>query len=77
MRSVQMTLEPELVSAVDRAAKKLGMSRSGFARMALKEALNALRVRDLERKQREGYSKSPVPRGEFGSEPAQGWSDDE
>ena len=68
-----MTLEPELVSAVDRAAKKLGISRSAFARMALKEALNTIRVRELERKQREGYARSPVPREEF----TQAWGNDE
>jgi metal-responsive CopG/Arc/MetJ family transcriptional regulator len=68
-----MTLDPELVKAVDRAAKKLGMSRSGFARMALKDALNALRIRELERKQREGYARSPVPREEF----TQAWGNDE
>jgi metal-responsive CopG/Arc/MetJ family transcriptional regulator len=68
-----MTLEPELVDAVDRAARKLGMSRSGFARMALKEALNMLRVRELERKQREGYARSPVPKEEF----TQAWGNDE
>ena len=66
-----MSLEPELLTAVDRAAKKLGMSRSGFARMALKDALTAIRVKELELKQREGYSRAPTARDEF-TEP---WSE--
>ena len=35
MRTVQMTLDDRLVDEVDCAAKKLGTTRSGFARDAL------------------------------------------
>jgi metal-responsive CopG/Arc/MetJ family transcriptional regulator len=49
MRTVQMTLEEELVEAVDRAAKRLGTTRSGFARRAFRSALEAVHSRDLER----------------------------
>jgi len=65
MRTVQMTLEPELVKAVDRAARQLGISRSSFARRALTDALNRLRIEALERRHREGYRRKPVRRGEF------------
>src|SRR5439155_23114975 len=58
MKVVQMTLEEELVSAVDRAARKLGKSRSAFARSALKAALAQLRTHDLELRHREGYRHS-------------------
>ena len=60
-----MTLDEELVAAVDRVARKLGTSRSAFAREALREALTRVRVRDLEQKQRAGYARKPVRRGEF------------
>jgi metal-responsive CopG/Arc/MetJ family transcriptional regulator len=67
MRTVQMTLEPELVAAVDRAARRLGVSRSTFTRRALAAALERLRVEELERRHREGYRRKPVRRGEFDS----------
>jgi metal-responsive CopG/Arc/MetJ family transcriptional regulator len=65
MKTVQMTLEEELVSAVDRAARKLGTSRSAFTRAALKEALERVRARTLEQKHREGYRRRPVRPREF------------
>jgi len=33
VRTVQMTLDADLVSAVDKAARRLGTTRSAFARM--------------------------------------------
>jgi metal-responsive CopG/Arc/MetJ family transcriptional regulator len=60
-----MTLDEELVAAVDRVARKLGTSRSAFAREALRDALARVRVRSLEQKQRDGYLRKPVRRGEF------------
>ncbi len=65
MRTVQMTLDEDLVAAVDRAAKKLGTTRSAFAREALREALARARARGLEQRHREGYARRPVRRGEF------------
>lgn len=65
MRTVQMTLDEDLVKAVDKAAKQLGTTRSAFAREALRSALAKVRVMELERKQREGYRRKPVRPGEF------------
>ena len=71
-----MTLEPELVAAVDRAAKRLGTTRSGFTRRALAEALAAMKTRELERRHREGYAKHPVTPGEFSVwEAEQAWGE--
>ena len=76
MRTVQMTLEEDLVEAVDRAAKKLGTSRSGFARVALQDALAKLKSRQLEQKHREGYARQPAKRGEFSAwESEHAWGD--
>ena len=76
MKTVQMTLEPDLVAAVDAAARRLGTSRSGFTRRALRRALEELRVRSLEEKHRAGYVRRPVRRGEFDSwEAEQVWPD--
>jgi metal-responsive CopG/Arc/MetJ family transcriptional regulator len=65
MKTVQMTLDEELVAAVDRVVRRLGTSRSAFAREALRDALRRVRVRSLEQKQRDGYARKPVRRGEF------------
>lgn len=74
MRTVQLTLDPELVAAVDRAARQLGTSRSAFTREALRAALRRLQERALEQKHREGYRRRPVRRGEFsGWEAEQVW----
>jgi metal-responsive CopG/Arc/MetJ family transcriptional regulator len=76
MRTVQLTLEPELVAAVDRAARRLGVSRSTFTRRALAAALERLRVEALERRHREGYRRKAVRRREFDAwHSEQAWSD--
>ncbi len=72
MKTVQMTLDPELVAEVDEAAKKLGTSRSAFARQALSDALARLREKELERRHREGYERCPVESGEL-----DGWDDEQ
>jgi predicted transcriptional regulator len=65
MRTVQMTLDAELVAKVDREARRLGVTRSAFARRALQGELERLHVEDLERRHRDGYREQPVRRGEF------------
>ncbi|MCX7040618.1 MAG: ribbon-helix-helix protein, CopG family [Spirochaetes bacterium] len=65
MRTVQMTLEEDLVRAVDRAARKLKTTRSAFARQALRAALDRLRLADDEKRHRRGCERLPVGEGEF------------
>ncbi|HXU30506.1 MAG TPA: ribbon-helix-helix domain-containing protein [Thermoanaerobaculia bacterium] len=65
MRTVQMTLEDDLVEEVDQAASSLGTSRSAFTRTALRAALDQLRERILEVQQVDGYRRHPVQPGEF------------
>ena len=65
MKTVQMTLEPKLVVAVDRAARRLGVTRSAFTRQALRAALHHLSAEERDRRDREGYHSKPVRRGEF------------
>jgi len=43
VKTVQMTLDEDLVEAVDEAVKRLGTTRSAFARDALRQALARLR----------------------------------
>jgi metal-responsive CopG/Arc/MetJ family transcriptional regulator len=76
MKTVQMTLDEGLVEAVDKAAKRIGTTRSAFAREALRVALGKARVKEMERKHREGYLREPVGKGEFSVwEDEQVWSE--
>lgn len=65
MKTVEMTLEEDLVEEVDRAVETLGTSRSAFAREALRKALDEIHERELERRHREGYERFPPQPGEF------------
>jgi metal-responsive CopG/Arc/MetJ family transcriptional regulator len=77
MKTVQMTLDEDLVKAVDQAARRLRTSRSAFTRNALREALRALAVRGLEQQHRRGYQAHPVRLGEFSVwEKEQRWGDE-
>lgn len=76
VRTVQMTLDPELVAEVDEAARRLCTTRSAFTRDALAAALARLRERELEERHRQGYLRLPVRPGELdGWDDAQVWPD--
>ena len=75
MRTIQMTLDDDLVKAVDRVSKQLHTSRSAFTRKALHEALARFSLEQLERKHRQGYERQPVSADEFSVwETEQAWS---
>ncbi len=65
MKTVQMTLDENLIASVDKVAKHLGTTRPAFTRQALKIALREVRINELERKHCEGYKRKPVKKGEF------------
>ena len=72
MRAVQMTLDEALVRDVDKVAKKLGTTRSAFARAALRAALASVASEEEERRHRSGYERKPVRPGEFSD-----WEDEQ
>jgi len=77
MKTIRMTLDEDLVSAVDRAVRKLRTNRSAFTRSALREALRKVRVVELEQKHREGYARKPSAKDEFNIwESEQVWGDE-
>lgn len=77
MRTVQMTLDDDLVRAVDRISKQLHTNRSAFTRRALREAISRYNLEQLERKHREGYERFPAGADEFSVwEQEQAWGDD-
>ena len=72
-----MTLDEDLVQAVDRVSKQLHTSRSAFTRKALREALARYSLEQLERKHRQGYEQHPVGVDEFSVwETEQAWGDE-
>ena len=77
MRTIQMTLDDNLVKAVDRIAKELKTSRSAFTRKALQDALIRYNLEQLEQKHRRGYEQQPVTADEFSVwETEQAWGDE-
>ena len=77
MRTIQMTLDDDLVKAVDRVSKELCTSRSAFARKALRDAIARYRLEQLESKHRRGYEQHPVAADEFSVwETEQAWGDE-
>ena len=65
MRTIQMTLDDDLVKAVDIVAKELNTSRSAFTRKALREAVKQYNIERLEDTHRQGYERIPVTNDEF------------
>lgn len=77
MRTIQMTLDDDLVKMVDAIAKELQTTRSAFTRDALREAVQQYNVRRLELKHRKGYAVHPVNEEEFSVwEKEQNWGDE-
>ena len=76
MRTIQMTLDDNLVKAVDRVSKELCTTRSAFTRKALRDALVRYSLEQLEGKHRRGYAGHPVTADEFLVwETEQAWGD--
>jgi len=65
MRTIQMTLDDELVDYVDKVVKRLKTSRSAFTRNALREAIRKINIKQLEMKHKRGYEVRPVRKNEF------------
>jgi len=77
MRTIQMTLDDDLVKAVDRVSKELHTTRSAFTRKALRDALARHKLELLERRHRQGYERHPVTVEEFSAwETEQAWGDE-
>jgi len=65
MKTVQMTLDDELVDAVDAMVKKLHTTRSAFTRKALRNAMEGMRIKQQEERHKTGYQQKPVQVSEF------------
>ena len=65
MKTIQMTMEDDLLARVDARVKALGLTRSAFARDAFREALRRFDELELEQRQIAGYRKTPPNLTEF------------
>jgi metal-responsive CopG/Arc/MetJ family transcriptional regulator len=65
MRTINLTLDDQLINAVDTVVKKLHTTRSAFTRFALKEALKTVRLQLQVQRHRKGYEQYPVQKDEF------------
>lgn len=65
MKIIQITMDSELAAQVDECARRLGATRSGFTREALRAALRRYNERDLEERHRAGYRRLPSQPHEF------------
>jgi metal-responsive CopG/Arc/MetJ family transcriptional regulator len=65
MKTVQMTLDDDLVREVDLIAKELHTTRSALTREALRAAIRDIKTKRLEKGHRAGYERHPVGKGEF------------
>jgi len=64
METVQIVLDKKLLRAADQAARRTKRNRSALVRDALREHLQRLAIRDLEERDRTGYSKRRQSRDE-------------
>lgn len=72
MKTIQMTIDPRLLRAVDKLTRARKTTRSALIRAALEAELRRERVRELEAEHVAGYQRHPVTPGEF-----DGWLGDQ
>ena len=65
MKTIQITIDDDLLLKVDQVTHLKKIARSQFIRQALEEALRQMTIAELEQKQAEGYRQHPVIPGEF------------
>lgn len=65
MKTIRVTMECELVARIDARVKRLGTTRSAFAREALLEALTRQDEKELEERHIAAYQRLPSRPGEF------------
>jgi metal-responsive CopG/Arc/MetJ family transcriptional regulator len=59
MKTIQMTIDEELLADVDRAVEEIGTNRSLFIRHALQNALRQHAIEKLEARHAAGYAQQP------------------
>lgn len=65
MKTIQITIDDELLAEVDHLTAALHMTRSAFIRSALQLALRHRAVLEKEQQHARGYAQHPIKAGEF------------
>jgi metal-responsive CopG/Arc/MetJ family transcriptional regulator len=65
MKTIQMTIDEELLEEVNLLVNQLDTTRSAFIRQALRESLQRQKIAEMERKHIEGYLRYPQQPEEF------------
>jgi predicted transcriptional regulator len=65
MKTIQITIDNQLLELVDKLSRARKMTRSAFIREALEAEIRRERIREEENRHAEGYSRAPVAQGEF------------
>ena len=65
MKTIQMTIDDELLAEVDQLTTTLQTTRSAFIRSALQLALHHYTTLAKEQQHAQGYARHPVTPGEF------------
>jgi predicted transcriptional regulator len=65
MKTIQMTIDPHLLKAVDKLTRQRKTTRSALIRTALEAELRRETVKDLEARHASGYASRPAAPGEF------------
>ena len=65
MKTVQLTLEDDLLDRVNREIIQQQISLSAFVRESLGHYHHRLKIREQEKQKRSGYIQHPIEKGEF------------
>ena len=65
MKTIQMTIDEQLLKAVDKLSRARKTTRPAFIRDALGAVIRRERIREQESRHAEGYAHKPVAAGEF------------
>ena len=65
MKTLQMTIDDELLKSLDSIVEKMNTTRSLFTQDVLKDAIRKYHIKFLEQKHKEGYKRQPAAENEF------------
>jgi len=65
MKTIELSIDDELLTRVNQTIVQQKTTLAAFIRESFIHYLNRLKIRELEKQHREGYSKHPVQKGEF------------
>jgi len=65
MKTIELSIDDELLTRVNLTIAQQKTTLAAFIRESLIHYLNRLKIRELEKRHRDGYGKYPVQKGEF------------